>query len=289
MSKVGICFPEYDYLNMEKNQFKQYLNQFIDHGLYSFDMFTSLITNSDDKIYDILTFLNEKNIKLTFHYHTLSKIENILDEDNMMLLLNQYKDDLTKLHNKLKRVGINYDIDVVFHALDYIEEYQKYFHETNLIYVFKELLKYSKPLKINILLETISHSHPINKHIGDDIYELESIIDKINDSNFGICWDIGHTRMNSIESNDNMYLTDKIINKVKFTHIHNIYIDSNNKILMDHLPLTDLDLQEEEIDYLKSKNYDGIYSIEVSAQNLKENIEIYLNSIDLLIEKLGGK
>jgi len=285
MNKIGICFPASDYLNMGIEGSKKYLQKFIELGIYSFDMFTSLIIKSDEKIYDLLSFLNDNNVKITFHYHSDNVVDNLLTDQNVEILTNQYKDDLTKLRNKLKRANIDYNITIVFHALDYDEEHQKSLHQKNLCSIFSELSDFAKLLQFTILVETLSHTHPKGNHIGDDMYELESLVNQIDNPNFGICWDIGHTRANSLEHYGELYLSDKLISKVKFTHIHNIYID-NNKITMDHLPLTNLELQDDEIRYLKKHNYDGIYSIEMAIENLKENIDVYLHSIDLLKEIL---
>ncbi len=270
MAKIGICFPSCDYEKMSFEEFSKYLLQFKEVGVYSFDFYTSMFLQNNPKLRKTIDFLNQHNIHITLHYHSNKKHDY---ED----LLNEYKKDLRKVRNVLKIYNINYKIPVVFHALEYKDEYKKHNHLLKLANIFQELSDFSKNLNFEILIETLSHNHPFGNHIGDDVDELEFLLANIKSNNFGICWDIGHTRLNNIENNGALHLTEKIIENVKFTHIHNIAISNNKSI--DHLPLTNFQFQQSELEYLVENNYQGIYSIEVETKNIKENILIYVNNI----------
>lgn len=274
MRKIGICFPEKDFLSMDSEKFKGYVSLFKEKGLYSFDMYTSLIINEYDKINELLTFLNENDIKITFHYSETKYNYN----ENVKSII----EDLISVRNKLEACHINYPTTIVFHASNYAHEYQKYEHEQNQILFFKELCKTSKELNFDILVETLSSNHPTGKHIGDDYIEIENLVNKVNFDNFGVCWDIGHTRLNFLEEFSNMYLPMNIMNKVKHTHIHSFSIDDGIHEVQDHLPLLNDIYENKELKYLQECGYEGVYSIETDTNNLNENINIYLNSIRLL-------
>lgn len=270
MCKVGICFPIKDYNTMDFEQFKKYLNKFKQAGIHSFDFYTSMFLQNDNKLKSLITYLKQENIKFTFHYNC----SGIIGYNN---LLEQYKADLTRVRNVLKTHDINYETTIVFHALKYNTEFEKYNHLLNQIEVFNSLCEFAKDLNFKILIETLSHNHPVGNHIGDDIDELEFLLTNINSNNFGICWDMGHTRLNHIEKNTPIGLTKKIISSVKFTHIHNFAI--SNKQTIDHLPFSNFELQKEEINHLIKNGYKGIYSIEIPTINLKENVLIYIDNI----------
>lgn len=282
MKKIGICFPENDFLTMDFDEFKEYILMFEKEGLYSFDMYTSLLIDDHKNIDRLLEFLNENDIKITFHYYNNKKDIDILDESKRIELLEQYKTDLTKLRHKLEAYDIKYLTTIVFHALNYQEEYQKYEHESQQIKLFRELCNIALDLNFDILVETLSYNHPSGNHLGDDYHELIKMIDEVSSSNFGICWDIGHTRLNHIEEYRDIYLPKQLLDKVKFTHIHGYSREDGFHEVIDHLPLTNNSYKDNEIKYLLDNNYDGIYSLEINTDALKENIDIYLKSINIL-------
>lgn len=286
MKKIGICFPENDFLSMDFEEFKSYLLALKKSGLYSFDMYTSLLTSDNKNLNELLMFLNDNDIKITFHYAGVRLDADYLDKELATDILKQYKDDLIKVRHKLQACDINYQTTVVFHALNYSEEYQKYEHEQNQINIFKELCELALALNFDILIETLSYNHPSGNHIGDDYAEIEHMIETVNCDNFGICWDIGHTRLNALEQYSNMYLPRSILPKTKFTHIHSYSVDDGIHEVQDHLPLINEMYREEEIGYLIKNEYNGIYSIETNTDNLKENINVYLKSINILSDML---
>ncbi|MGE5455743.1 MAG: TIM barrel protein [Ignavibacteriales bacterium] len=281
MKKIGICFPEKDFLSMDFEKFKNYILLFKENGLYSFDIYTSLIISGYDKINELLIFLNNNDIKITFHYAE----SKCIDEKN---ILKSCIEDLISVRNKLDACHINYHTTIVFHAQNYAHEYQKYEHLQSQILFFKELCKKTKELNFDILVETLSNNHPIGNHIGDDYIEIENLIDEVNQDNFGICWDIGHTRLNSLEEYSNIYLPMNIMNKVKHTHIHSFSLDDGIHEVLDHLPLLNDVYKNKELKYLQDFGYDGVYSIETDTNNLSENINIYLDSIKLLNNMLDN-
>lgn len=257
--KIGICFPAKDFEILEMNDMKAYISMFKEKGLASFDFFTSFFYEIDSKKEELLKYLIENDIKLTFHYNKV----------------NDYLTDLNNLTSYLIEKGINYHIPIVFHLEDYIDD--KYDKVKDLIDIYQELVECFKDTNFDILLETLSLNHPIGNHLGDENSELLLFLNSISD--LGICWDIGHTRLNSIELGNSLILPSDIMNKVRHTHIHNIMY---NECFIDHLPLTNMEYQYDEIKYLVDNNYKYTYSIETEVSSLNENILVYLDSISKL-------
>ncbi len=283
--KIGICFPKYDYEKMTLNELKGYLLKLKEAGVSSFDFYTTMFLNSNDKLKKLINFFVKNELQVTFHYNSKNKL-NLKDDNDYEALLQMYKDDLVIIYNNLQTLNINYQIPIVFHAPEYSNEWDKHNHQEKLIKIFRELSNFSKQLNFVIVIETLSNNHPKGNHIGDDVEELELLVNNIDNDNFGICWDIGHTRLNNIENNSSLYLTPNLLKKVKFTHIHNIVEKSKS---IDHLPLTNLDYQRAELECLIKNNYHGIYSLEIETKNLRENILIYIDSIKklkILLEEL---
>ncbi|MDD4607788.1 MAG: TIM barrel protein [Bacilli bacterium] len=279
MKRIGICFPERDFKKLDFEEFQKYLNDFKEAGITSFDFYTSLFLNLDEKLEKLVLFLNENDLKITFHYQSH---DDHIDREDYSLVLENYKNDLYMVHNNLKKLNIEYKIPIVFHGINYIDASKKYQHKLNLINIYKELCEYTKGFNFEILIETLSYNHPKGLHIGDDLSEINTLLNKVDVDNFGICWDIGHTRLNNIETKTQLYLPSKIIDNIKFTHIHNIILDKRSNCYLEHLPFTDMDYQDEELKYLVENKYSGIYSIEFNTNDLEENILVYLNSIKLL-------
>lgn len=269
MVKIGICFPQNDYENMEFAEFKKYLLMFKEEGIYSFDFYTNMFLNNDENLKRLLIFLNEHDIKITFHYYSV-------DKNNFM----QYQQDLIRIRNVLDIYNINYPITIVFHAQPYESNFNKYEHLENIAKEFEKLSEFARNLNFVILVETLSYNHPKGNNISDDIDELIFLTTNVKSNNFGFCWDVGHTRLNHIENKIPLYLPKILLDKVKFTHIHNVIVEKDKTI--DHVPLTNLELQKEEIKYLIKNNYDGIFSLEFATKNLRENIYIYIDSIKKL-------
>lgn len=286
MNNIGICFPGSDFEIMPAKEFKDYLLRFKEAGITSFDFYTKLFLNNTDKLTDLVQFLNKNDIKITFHYQSIDNIDLISVKEDYDLLYDLYQKELSTVRSNLIKLDVKYKTTIVFHALDYFNESRKYNHEQHIIDVFRKLSVYGKELDFEILIETLSRNYPVGHHIGDDLGELEDFVNGIDSDNFGICWDIGHTRLNNIENNTSLCLSEKVIEKVKFAHIHNIHLNKDNRLYLDHLPLTRMSYPKEELAYLLKKEYKGVFSIEVGTEHLKENILVYLDSIKLLKEML---
>ncbi|MDD2518678.1 MAG: TIM barrel protein [Bacilli bacterium] len=273
MINIGICFPGYDYENMSFETLSNYLLQLKKAGITSFDFYTTMFLNNNDKLKQLLIFLNEQDIKISFHYASIKKATS-------NSIFEQYKEDLIRIRNVLDIHNIKYSITIVFHALPYKNEFNKYEHLQKLAKGFEELSEFAKLLNFEILVETLSNNHPIGNHIGDDLDELMFLATNIKSENFGICWDMGHTRLNNIETKQQLCLPKELLAKVKFTHIHNIKISDDQTI--DHIPITNFELQKLELECLIKNNYDGIFSLEYETKNLKENILVYIDNIQKL-------
>lgn len=249
--KIGICFPEMDFKQMELDNFVSYMVGLKAAGVKSFDFFIDFFLEMDHKKEKLLTIMKDNDMKITMHYvGTIEEAEN-------------------KLNIAGRNINVRYNVPIVFHLPSY--DKNKYSHVKEIIEKIKNLVEHRE---YDILIETLSKNHPNDQNLGDDISEINLFLKMIPDNNFGICWDIGHTRMNHIEEKTSLYIND--ISRVKMTHIHNL---AYRKKFFDHIPLTDLDLQDEEIKYLIRNGYNGIYSLEFPIENMKENIEVYIDSI----------
>ncbi len=270
MAKIGICFPAKDFLRLSETEFNQYLERFQKKGLYSIDLYTEfLLKHKPTNI--LLKQIKKNKLKITMHYNeefpkdTKEAIKHI-------------KKQLKELRKILDTNQHRYQINIVFHIPDYQDN--KYAHVKEMIYLFQEITDFAKKLRFNILIETLSNNHPAGNHLGNDFSEIVLFLNNIPAKNFGVCWDLGHTRLNHLENKETLFVPPKIINRIKFTHVHNAY--QQNGEYNEHIPLTDLKLQSAELKYLIQNNYKGIYSLEYGLERLPENIDVYLDNIQKL-------
>lgn len=249
--KIGVCFPAIDFELMEFDNFLSYMIGLKSSGVTSFDFYIDFFLEMNHKKEKLLTIMKDNDLKITLHY------------------TGAMKDAEKKLDMAGRNMNVRYNVPVVFHLPSY--DKNKYAHVKEIMSKIRDLVEHRE---YDILIETLSKNHPNDQNLGDDISEINLFLKMIPDNNFGICWDIGHTRMNHIETGSSMFIQD--ISRVKMTHIHNL---AYKRKFFDHIPLTDLDLQDEEIKYLIKNGYNGIYSLEFPLNNMKENIEVYLDSI----------
>lgn len=271
MKKIGICFPEKDFIKTPSEDFKKDLTKLRESGLYSFDLYTKFLLTYKPTNH-LLDLFNDLNIKITFHYHGVTY------NNNLKRTINLYKKEISELRKILDKNNHKYQTSIVFHVPDYQND--KYSHTKKMIVLFKEISDYAQTYNFNILVETLSHNHPTGQHIGDDFSELKLFSNYIKNDNFGICWDLGHTRLNQIEQKNNLLLTNDLIKRTKHTHIHNFGFKKDQ--CFDHIPLTNLKMQDDELNLLIDNNYQGIYNLEFEMERLKENIDIYCENIKLL-------
>ncbi len=269
MIKIGICFPTQDFIRHEE-EIDKYFKLFKEKNLYSLDMYTEFILKHKPTNH-LLKQLNHNNLKLTFHYN--GKI----DKDSNKAI-KQIKKELKEIRKILDKNHHLYQTNIVFHIPDYQDN--KYQHIKKMIVLFKQISEYALKLRFNILIETLSNNHPKGNHVGNDFSEIILFLNNITNKNFGVCWDIGHTRLNNIEDHENLFIPKKMIDRIMFTHIHNAY--QKNGEFNEHIPLTDLKLQDDELEFLIKNDYKGIYNLEYGLECIKENIEIYLNNIEKL-------
>lgn len=249
--KIGVCFPQMDFENMNIEDFLSYMVALSHAGVNNYDFFIDFFLEMNHKKIKLVEIMKDNDISISMHYQGL------------------IKDAIKKLKTVESNLDVNYKIPVVFHLPSY--DKNKYEHIKEIKGKLEEIVENKK---FDILIETLSKNHPNNQNLGDDISEINLFLKLIDKDNFGVCWDTGHTRINSIEENTNIYIND--ISRVKMTHIHNFYY--KNKYL-DHIPFTHFYYQDDEIKYLVKNGYKGIYSLEFPLNNLKENIYIYLNSV----------
>ena len=273
MTKIGICFPERDYKRLEENEFIEQIKKLKEGGLYSFDLYTELILRNKPNKF-LLTTLFEEDIKITFHHN------GVLYTGNEKEDIKKIKKDLKELRKIMKANKHNYETTIVFHIPNY--EDNKYAHIKKMIKYFKEISKIGEKNNFKILIETLSNNHPKGNHVGNDFSEIILFINNIPSKNFGICWDVGHTRLNHIEDHENIFIPEKLKEKIMFTHIHSFY--KKDEKIVEHMPITNLELQDDEIDFLKESNYNGVYSLEYQMDGIKENVNIYIDNIKKLTE-----
>ncbi len=106
------------------------------------------------------------------------------------------------------------------------------------------------------------------------------IVDRIEDSRVGICFDMGHTYYN-IQRDPKYYeITEAFLKKVIHTHIHGLGEGGTHCTLTpeDSLPLVKF------LKMLNSVSYDGIYNLELSFEKFSmDNVaKELINSIDKL-------
>ncbi len=268
--KIGMCFPKQDFIRLPEEEFIEYLTILKKNGLTSFDMYPSfLLTYKPTN--RLLSILKELDLKLNFHY------DNQLYNGDFKFSVNKCQDEISLLRKILDNNDHKYQINLVFHVPEY--ENSKYAHLKQMILFFKKISSFAKNKKTNILIETLSHNHPKGNYISDDLSEIILFLNHIDNRNFGVCWDLVHTRLNQIEERDQPMISE-VIKRTMHTHISGFYNKNNQN--HDHIPLTDLGFQDDELNMLIAHNYQGVYSLEFAVENLKENIYVYTDNITKL-------
>ncbi len=270
MIKIGMCFPQKDFIRLSEEKFIDYLTILKENGLTSFDMYPSfLLTYKPTNC--LLKILKELNLKLNFHY------DMELYNGDLKNSIKKCQNEISSLRKILDNNDHQYQINLVFHVPDYQEN--KYRHLKQMILFFKKISDYAQNIRTNILIEILSHNHPQGGKIGDDLSEIVLFLNHIDNCNFGICWDLVHTRLNQIEERD-IPVISEVIKRTMYTHISGFYSKNNDNY--DHIPLTNLKLQDDELDILIENNYQGVYNLEFEVENLKENISVYTDNINKL-------
>lgn len=123
---------------------------------------------------------------------------------------------------------------------------------------FKEIINYAESLNVVVCVENTK----IRQH-------LEYLLDNINNSNFGLCFDAGHYHCNFKDD----WNFDKYINRIFAVHLHDNHFESD-----EHLLPFDGNLDWNYIiNKLKELNYNGPITMEVcyGENYLNMNIDDY--------------
>ncbi len=279
-----IGFNEHE-MNMEIEKYKKI-------GIGNFDVFFDVFLKEQlvEYKHTLLKKLKENDIKISFHSLPIDGCYTTFkDKEYMLESLKTHADFLKKLRADLSVNGIDYSTTIVYHSSDYVDECDKQKQMELIIEFYNKLAEVGKQYKFDILAETLSQCHPLGNHIGNCFYDIECLCNNISHPNFGICWDMGHTHLNFLECDMDKIPSKNILNRIKFTHIHDWrlgvhthhvndkeHLSSSDKMYIklaqDHLPLLNKAFQEEEINALKKNGYIGFYSIEVGhGEFLRKN------------------
>lgn len=187
----------------------------------------------------------ENNLNIIFAHLGYQKINEIWSEEGEYFV-DRYKKDILDCHN----LGIDM---VVMHACSKSEAPGP--NEIGLRR-FKQINEYAKSLGVKIALENTK----IKKHI-------EYLLDNIDDSNFGLCFDLGHFHAHF---NDEWNI-EKYKDRVFAIHLHDNHGDNVDEHL---LPFDGTLNWQMVINKLKELNYNGPVTMELCYRNDYLNIDI---------------
>jgi sugar phosphate isomerase/epimerase len=139
---------------------------------------------------------------------------------------------------------------------------------------------------LHLFLELRTRQEGISK-VGDTKEELVSVVSTLNSSRAGICWDLGHDKLNGLPSSSEDFLS-----WVRHTHVHDVSPAGE-----DHLPLLYGNVPyDKALDHLMQKGFDGVVLLEVNghfiadmeARTGRTSIQILRESFGALRAKLEG-
>ncbi|MFW6287947.1 MAG: sugar phosphate isomerase/epimerase family protein [bacterium] len=119
--------------------------------------------------------------------------------------------------------------------------------------------------------------------VGVNYQEIVYMVDRVEGSNVGICWDMGHTLYNiAAKGWENTFPPKRFLFNVMHVHIHDL--DNNNRT---HGPiLCNNQLLNDFIKLLQDKNYQGIYNFELYPRRWEGSFSDRKNKIISSIDRL---
>lgn len=186
---------------------------------------------------------------------------------------------LRDIHKKILDNDINSDVKVIYksgrcmdgNTIEAIDRVSKF---------YKIVADEVKNIDIEILVELIAVKPMMGRMIGDCWDDIESMCCQIDAVNWGICWNTGNSRMNHVQYADSLIPPESVVEKVKLANVHN-HINVNNK-----LAIYKSEIQDQEIKYLLSNGYEGMFNLEYVYAYLNDNNVDYEEVYDS-IEFLG--
>jgi len=126
---------------------------------------------------------------------------------------------------------------------------------------------------------------------GNHTNDVIDMVNKINSTHVGICWDMGHYYSNLLNDKNLSSLPENIIyqlpsdsflDKVYHTHIHGL-----NQNCRTHFPLTNVISLPLEyyLTSLKNRGYNGVYNLELSLTRWDRQISL-TDEIDSTVKRL---
>lgn len=262
-TRVGIDLNTRYLDGKNRKEVDGYIRSLREHRVINLDLIVNFVLGKENR--HILKSIRNNEITVSMHSNSIEGLyTTFYSTQSIEASLNKQLKALEDSDKILREIGFNNEIPVIYHAGQVINRNRELTLRLGAEF-FNRLSNKAVNLGMCILTESLSINHPDVDCLGnnwDDLYRLNKLIDS---NNWGICWDTGHTRGNTIEENSFPYPPEDLIEKIKFTHIHNMYDG------IDHLPLISGEWQDNEIKFLVMHNYSGIYSLEYDFRFVDEN------------------
>ena len=231
-----------------------YLKELRKHRVTNLDLIVSFVIEDDNR--HILESIYNNGMTVSMHSNAIDNIYTTFNNSGEIgVSVDKQLGDLQHTDKILREIGFSNDIPIVYHGGQVVDGDRK--KALNLgAEFFNRLSEKTSSIGMSILMESLSVNHPKVDCIGNNWDDFQIMNNLILSNNWGICWDTGHTRSNSVEEGESPYPPANLVDKIKFTHIHNMYDN------VDHLPLIDGEWQDNEIKFLVTNGYNGVYSLE---------------------------
>jgi|GEM_PF-541356 len=233
--------PESEWYGIENS-----LEKIRDSGIERIEFAISPAT-TEKEIYLKLDRCLAQDLKVNLHPYTDGKYAPgsfELKEGNLALKQNRYFLELAHRISKIQKEKVT----VVFHpasnsgmeGLPWEKEERDFFKKrSNEFFRWVDAYVKDKEFDVLVVSEFSLPSYLENGffRIGDT---YEEIVETVEGTNVGICWDTGHTYISHLHNGESLLPPDYFLKKVKYMHLHDYYHGKDHHpILYDNVPIRD--------------------------------------------------
>lgn len=284
--KIGIDLnTRYLETKNSEGEIKKYIEDLRNYGVSNLDLIMDYVLNEYNS--RVLELIKEAEMTISIHSNPIDGVYTTFEDlDSVRNSIDIHYNKIKDIDKILRSKGFNNIVPIIYHAGKVTKD--RNIELSLSTKFFKGLAEKVKGYNFEILTETLSLNHPKGDNIGNCWEDFLVLNENIKEDNWGICWDTGHTRLNSVEEGNNLYPPLEIVDKIKFTHIHDI----NFKDSAHHLPIVEGESQDNEIKLLIINEYQGHYSLEYDFRytdnSNQDNVLFSIYRLKELVNYLGN-
>lgn len=229
----------------------------------------------------LLKAISEVGFKLSFraqnirNYSAAFVSEKLFNESLVV-----HKQFIYTLVEELKAYNLGTEgIKIIFTGTP-VQNEEVEFYSDKCAYFFAMLSAAVEKINVDILLELTQIDYRMGRLVGNAWSDFERICELVDNSNFGICWNLKASRINASEYGDALIPSIQLLDRVK------IAIISNTNVYEATKKAYNVEMQNEEIKALIMAGFDGDFHLEYIYSYIHENGINYQNVWDS-VEYLG--